>query len=90
MIKYTLKCKSTYCSNQNNFDGWFRNMESFEKQKSKDLILCPLCGSDDIIKSLSTPALSSSKNKLSAAQVEKDDRGGKRQNEQSFNNFKSY
>ena len=53
MIKYTLKCKSIYCSNQNTFDGWFQNMESFEKQKSKDLILCPLCGSDDIIKSLS-------------------------------------
>ncbi|MDB9869899.1 DUF1178 family protein [Alphaproteobacteria bacterium] len=78
MIKYTLKCKSIYCSNQNTFDGWFQNMESFEKQKSKDLILCPLCGSDNIIKSLSTPALSSSKNKLSVSQIEKDDRGDKK------------
>ena len=77
MIKYTLKCKSTYCSNQNNFDGWFQNMEFFENQKSKGLILCPLCGSDDIIKSLSTPALSSSKNQLSASQIKKDDRGDK-------------
>ena len=58
MIKYTLKCKSTYCSNQNNFDGWFRNMESFEKQKSKDLILCPLKATKIFVKSLSTPAFS--------------------------------
>ena len=52
MIKYSLICKSLYCSNQNSFDGWFQNIEAYQNQKSKGLILCPLCGSDEIIKSL--------------------------------------
>ena len=33
MIKYKLKCKSSYCSEKNDFDGWFQNIEAFEKQK---------------------------------------------------------
>ena len=32
MIKYKLKCKSLYCGEQNDFDGWFQNIEAFEKQ----------------------------------------------------------
>ena len=56
MIKYLLKCKSSYCSNKNSFDGWFQNIEEYENQKSRGLILCPVCGAEDIIKSLSTPS----------------------------------
>ena len=70
MIKYSLICKSLYCSNQNSFDGWFQNIEAFEKQKSKGLILCPLCGSDDIIKSLTTPSFRLSKVKSTDTEVE--------------------
>ena len=55
MIKYKLKCKSTYCSEKNEFDGWFQNIEAFEKQMSSDLINCPICGSNNIIKLLATP-----------------------------------
>ena len=55
MIKYRLKCKSTYCSDQKEFDGWFQNIEAFEKQRVSGLINCPLCGSDNIIKLLATP-----------------------------------
>ena len=55
MIKYRLKCKSTYCSEQNAFDGWFQNIEAFEKQMSSGLINCPICGSQNIIKLLATP-----------------------------------
>ena len=57
MIKYKLKCKSTYCSEQNDFDGWFQNIEAFEKQKNLGLINCPICGSDNVVKSLTTPSL---------------------------------
>ena len=39
MIKYKLKCKSTYCTEQNEFDGWFQNIEAFEKQMSLGLII---------------------------------------------------
>jgi len=70
MIKYSLLCKSLYCSNQNSFDGWFQNIEAFQNQKSKGLILCPLCGSDDIIKSLTTPSFRLSKVKSTDTEVE--------------------
>ena len=64
MIKYKLKCKSSYCSNEKDFDGWFQNIEAYEKQKSQGLINCPICGSDKIIKSLTTPSLKTNKIKF--------------------------
>ena len=70
MIKYSLICKSLYCSNQNNFDGWFQNIEAYQDQKSKGLILCPLCGSNDVIKSLTTPSFRLSKVKSIETEVE--------------------
>ena len=70
MIKYSLICKSQYCSKQKNFDGWFQNIEAYQNQKSKGLILCPLCGSDDVIKSLTTPSFRLSKVKSTEIEVE--------------------
>ena len=70
MIKYSLICKSQYCSKQKNFDGWFQNIEAYQNQKSKGLILCPLCGSDDIVKSLTTPSFRLSKVKSTDVEVE--------------------
>ena len=55
MIKYKLKCKSTYCSEKSEFDGWFQNFAAFENQMTKGLIACPICGSHNIIKLLATP-----------------------------------
>ena len=57
MIKYKLKCNSSYCLEENEFDGWFQNIEAYEKQKIHGLISCPICGSDDVVKSLTTPSL---------------------------------
>jgi hypothetical protein len=57
MIKYKLKCKSLCCIEQNNFDGWFQNIETFEKQMNLGLISCPICGDENIEKSLTTPSL---------------------------------
>jgi len=57
MIKYKLKCKSTYCNEQSDFDGWFQNIEAFEKQMDSGLINCPICGGENILKSLTTPSL---------------------------------
>ena len=61
MIKYKLKCKSSYCLNKKEFDGWFQNIEAFEKQKNQGLINCPICGSDKVLKSLATPNVKTSK-----------------------------
>ena len=61
MIKYKLKCKTEFCSNQKEFDGWFQNIEAFENQKKQGLITCPICGSDEIVKLLTTPSLNTTK-----------------------------
>ena len=65
MIKYRVKCKSTYCCEKNEFDGWFQNIEAFEKQMLSGLINCPVCGSDNIIKLLTTPNLIKEKSQKS-------------------------
>ena len=63
MIKYKLKCKSSYCVNEKEFDGWFQNIEVYEKQKNQGLINCPICGSDKVVKSLTAPSLKINKAK---------------------------
>ncbi len=39
MIIYDLKCK-----NNHKYEGWFKDIDSFEKQKVQNLISCPVCG----------------------------------------------
>ena len=68
MIKYKLNCKSKYCSEESHFDGWFKSIEAYENQKHQGLINCPLCGSDKVIKSLTTPNLKTNKSQTSADQ----------------------
>ena len=63
MIKYQLKCKSRFCSNEKEFDGWFQSIEAYENQKLQKLINCPICGSDKVVKSLTAPSLKINKNK---------------------------
>ena len=65
MIKYKLKCKSEFCSEEKEFDGWFKSIEAYEKQKLQRLINCPICGSDKVEKLLTTPSLKTNKNKTS-------------------------
>ena len=62
MIKYKLKCQSSYCTEQKGFDGWFQNIETFEKQLYSGLINCPLCGSENVSKLLTTPSLKKTQN----------------------------
>lgn len=43
MIVYDLRC-----ANSHTFEGWFNDLASFEEQKERKLIRCPVCGSHDI------------------------------------------
>ena len=63
MIKYKLKCKSDCCAAEKEFDGWFQNIDSYEKQKNQGLINCPVCGGDKVVKLLTTPNLKITHNK---------------------------
>lgn len=48
------------CANGHMFEGWFDNLESFERQDSENMIICPLCENNDIKKILSPVAMKSS------------------------------
>ena len=65
MIKYQLKCRSKICSEEKEFDGWFKSIKAYEKQKLQRLINCPICGSDKVEKLLTAPSLKTNKNKTS-------------------------
>ena len=65
MIKYKLKCRSKICSDEKEFEGWFKNIDAYEIQKQQRLINCPICGSDKVEKLLTAPSLKTNKNKTS-------------------------
>ena len=50
MIKYNLKCK-----NKHEFESWFSDSKEFEKLRSKKLIECVFCKSNDVKKSIMSP-----------------------------------
>ena len=43
MIIYDLKCEKDH-----KFEGWFKDRQAFENQRSQKLINCPVCGSFDV------------------------------------------
>jgi hypothetical protein len=53
MIHYQLQCSQSH-----EFDGWFNDSASFEKQAKRGLIECPECGGTDVERALMTPAVS--------------------------------
>lgn len=43
VIIYDMKCRGGH-----KFEGWFKDRETFEAQKAKRLVACPVCGSADV------------------------------------------
>ena len=81
MSKNKLKCRSSYCAEYNYFDGWFQNIEAFEKQMDLGLINCPICGGENIVKLLTAPSLKKIKNNnkiITKEKVEKDPSGNEK------------
>ena len=50
MIKYQLKC-----NHDHTFDGWFPNIDEFERQQDKKLIMCPMCDSTQVDRDIMSP-----------------------------------
>ncbi|MBW2002915.1 MAG: DUF1178 family protein [Deltaproteobacteria bacterium] len=48
------------CLNGHSFEGWFKDLESFNEQNSKGMITCPFCKSTSINRVLSPVAIKSS------------------------------
>ncbi|MFC1494893.1 DUF1178 family protein [Thermodesulfobacteriota bacterium] len=51
------------CGNGHAFEGWFDNLESFEKQGAENMISCPTCDNTDINKIMSPISMKSSAKK---------------------------
>lgn len=52
MICYTLSCAASHV-----FDSWFRTSDAYESLRAAHQIACPICGSNDITKTLMAPAI---------------------------------
>ena len=48
------------CANGHTFEGWFDNLESYERQDSERLIICPVCENTKVKRILSPVAMKSS------------------------------
>jgi hypothetical protein len=52
MIRYTL-----VCNKRHEFESWFANSATYDKQVKRGLVTCPLCGSAKVEKALMAPRL---------------------------------
>jgi hypothetical protein len=52
MIHYQLRCAQDH-----EFDGWFQNSATFEKQSKAGFVECPMCGSVKVSRALMAPAV---------------------------------
>ena len=57
MIKYKLVCKNC----ETNFDSWFASSKEFEKLKKKQLLVCNICNSAKVDKTLMAPSVRNNK-----------------------------
>lgn len=55
MIKYSVKC-----SNDHQFDGWFKDSSTFDKQAKAKQVECPRCGDTKVSKAPMAPRISKS------------------------------
>lgn len=60
MILYKLRC-----SGDHQFDAWFKDSKSFDRQAKRKAVECPVCGDTSVEKALMAPRLSKSSNKSS-------------------------
>jgi hypothetical protein len=56
MIRYALSCKSGH-----SFEGWFGSSADYERQRRRNLVECPSCGSREVSKELMAPAVSTAR-----------------------------
>jgi hypothetical protein len=61
MIRYALICDKGH-----DFESWFQNSATFDKQAKRKLIACPICNSSKVEKAIMAPRLSSSTKKMGA------------------------
>jgi hypothetical protein len=60
MIKYKLACNNC----ETVFDSWFASSKEFEKLKKKNLLVCHVCNSPKVDKTLMAPSIMNNKKDL--------------------------
>ncbi|WP_436639497.1 DUF1178 family protein [Microbaculum sp. FT89] len=65
MIRYSLICEQDH-----EFEGWFKDSASFDKQVKAEAVACPACGSTTVSKALMAPAVTGTKKKGAQAPAE--------------------
>ena len=64
MILYRLRCAKGH-----EFESWFKDSKTYERQEKKSLIGCAVCGSSKVSRALMTPRLGTKGNKKTAVVV---------------------
>ena len=64
MIRYDLVCDKGH-----EFDGWFRDSDTYDKQAKRGLVSCTHCGTAKIQKQIMAPGIASKSNKKTDAAV---------------------
>ena len=62
MIRYALSCAESH-----QFESWFKSADAFDELRSSRLVSCPVCGSNDVTKSLMAPGVAAKGNKATEA-----------------------
>jgi hypothetical protein len=62
MILYRLRC-----SQGHEFDSWFKDSKTYERQEKKSLVGCAVCGDAKVTRALMAPRLGTKGNKKSTA-----------------------
>ncbi|MGB0681836.1 MAG: DUF1178 family protein [Magnetovibrionaceae bacterium] len=52
MIRYQLRCAEGH-----GFEAWFKDSKAYDKQASKGIVECPMCGSTSVEKAIMAPAV---------------------------------
>ncbi len=55
VIRYSLACVG-----EHEFEAWFSNSKTYDTQRKKKLVECPVCGSTDVKKQIMAPMVRSS------------------------------
>jgi len=66
VIRYALAC-----SEDHQFEAWFRDSQTFDAQHDEGLLACPVCGSAEVSKTLMRPAVATARKRDGRKQVAK-------------------
>ncbi len=64
MIKFNLGCDKGH-----EFEIWFGSSSDFDKQRERNLLTCPQCGSGEVEKALMAPSVTTGRKKDALVQV---------------------